>query len=212
MKTMYEFLTVGGMLAVTPGPNMIYVMTRSVVQGTKAGLISLAGVMLGYLTYMFGAAFGITTLFLAIPGAARILAACGAGYLIYLAWQTLRPGGRSPLQITAAPIERPHRLFVMGATTSLLNPKLALLFLSLLPQFIDYREGDVFRQSLTLGASLIIAFACTNAAVAAFSGRVAKFVAARPDWLLAQRCLMGALLFVLGVKMAVDAWHWSLPA
>jgi threonine/homoserine/homoserine lactone efflux protein len=209
---MYEFITVGGMLAITPGPNMVYVMMRSVSQGTKAGLISLAGVMLGYLTYMFGAAFGITTLFLAIPSAGRILAVCGACYLIYLAWQMLRPGGRSPLQIAAAPIERPHRLFVMGATTSLLNPKLALIFLSLLPQFIDYRAGGVFRQSLTLGSSLIIAFACANATVAASAGSVAKFLTTRPKWLFAQRCLMGTMLCLLGVKMAMDAWHWGLSA
>ena len=212
MRTMVEFITVGGMLAVTPGPNMVYVMMRSVSQGTKAGLISLAGVMLGYLTYMFGAAFGITTLFLAIPGAGRVLAVSGALYLLYLAWQMLRPGGRSPLQIEAASIERPRRLFAMGATTSLLNPKLALIFLSLLPQFIDYRAGGVFRQSLTLGFSLIFAFASVNTAVATFSGNLARFLSTRPTWLVAQRCVMGAMLFALGTKMALDAWHWNLSA
>jgi threonine/homoserine/homoserine lactone efflux protein len=209
---MYEFITVGGMLAVTPGPNMVYVMMRSVAQGTRAGFISLAGVMLGYLTYMFAAAFGITTLFLAIPGAGRMLAVCGSAYLMYLSWQMLKPGGRSPLQVAAASIERPHRLFMMGATTSLLNPKLALLFLSLLPQFIDYRAGDVFRQSLMLGLSLIIAFASVNAAVAAGAGNAAKFLATRPKWLHAQRCLTGTMLLVLGVKLALDAWHWGLTA
>ncbi|SKC96017.1 Threonine/homoserine/homoserine lactone efflux protein [Burkholderia sp. CF099] len=212
MRTMVEFITVGGMLAVTPGPNMVYVMMRSAAQGTKAGLISLAGVMLGYLTYMFGAAFGITTLFLAIPGAGRVLAVFGALYLLYLAWQMLRPGGRSPLQIEAASIERPRRLFAMGATTSLLNPKLALIFLSLLPQFIDYRAGGVFRQSLTLGFSLIFAFASVNTAVATFSGNLARFLSTRPNWLGVQRCVMGAMLFALGAKMALDAWHWNLSA
>jgi threonine/homoserine/homoserine lactone efflux protein len=188
---------------------MVYVMSRSVGQGQKAGLISLAGVMLGYLFYMFGAAFGITALFVAIPGACRGLAACGALYLLYLAWQALRPGGRSPLQIREVQAERPHRLFAMGAATSLLNPKLALIFLSLLPQFIDYRAGSVLQQSLTLGGSLIIAFASVNALVALSSGRMAGLIAHRPRWLLAQRWLMGAMLMLLGVRMVIDAWHWT---
>src|SRR5579863_6259310 len=136
--SIYGFLAVGGMLAVTPGPNMIYVMSRSIAQGRTAGLISLAGVMLGYLSYMFGAAFGITAFFLSVPYAASILAAVGAAYLLYLGWQAVKPGGRSPLEVRDLRHEEPHRLFAMGATTSLLNPKLAMIFLSLLPQFIDY--------------------------------------------------------------------------
>ncbi|HBO82683.1 MAG TPA: lysine transporter LysE, partial [Cupriavidus sp.] len=132
MRTMYEFMAVGGLLAITPGPNMVYVMARSVSQGTRAGLTSLAGVMLGYMTYMLSAAFGISALFLAIPGAARLLAIAGAAYLLYMAWQMLKPGGRSPLQVQATQAERPRRLFTMGAMTSLLNPKLALVFLSIL--------------------------------------------------------------------------------
>jgi threonine/homoserine/homoserine lactone efflux protein len=95
----------------------------------------------------------------------------------------------------------------MGATTSLLNPKLAMIFLSLLPQFIDYREGDVLRQSLVLGSSLIIAFASVNCVVAVCSGSMATFLSRRPRLLLVQRWVMGAVLFVLGTSMVVDAWR-----
>ncbi|MBJ9675591.1 LysE family translocator [Burkholderia gladioli] len=207
MGTMIEFVAVGGMLAVTPGPNMVYVMSRSVSQGPRAGLTSLAGVMLGYLTYMFGAAFGLTAIFLTIPGAARVLAAAGALYLLYLSWQAVRPGARSPFEVNARQAERPRRLFAMGAATSLLNPKLAMLFLSLLPQFIDYQAGDVFRQSMLLGASLVIAFAAVNGAVAIGSGSLAGFLAKRPNWLRAQRWVMGLMLFSLAAKMALDIWR-----
>lgn len=195
------------MLAVTPGPNMVYVMSRSVSQGPRAGLTSLAGVMLGYLTYMFGAAFGLTAIFLTIPGAARVLAAAGALYLLYLSWQAVRPGARSPFEVNARQAERPRRLFAMGAATSLLNPKLAMLFLSLLPQFIDYQAGDVFRQSMLLGASLVVAFAAVNGAVAIGSGSLAGFLAKRPNWLRAQRWVMGLMLFSLAAKMALDIWR-----
>lgn len=207
MKAMYEFLAVGGLLAVTPGPNMVYVMARSVSQGSRAGLISLAGVMLGYLSYMLGAAFGISALFLAIPGAARVLAACGAGYLLFMAWQMLKPGGRSPLQVDAVSAERPRKLFAMGAMTSLLNPKLALVFLSILPQFIDHEAGNVLHQSLVLGLALTAAFASVNALVAISSARVAALMANRPGWLLAQRWMVGGLLVVLGSRMVIQAWN-----
>lgn len=214
MRTMVEFMAVGGLLAITPGPNMVYVMARSVSQGTRAGLISLGGVMLGYLSYMLSAALGISALFLAIPGAGRLLAIAGATYLLYLAWQILRPGGRSPLQVAAADAvqaERPRRLFAMGAMTSLLNPKLALIFLSILPQFIDYQSGHVFRQSFGLGLALTAAFASVNAFVAVSSGRAAALIANHPRWLLVQRWGVGCVLVLLGSRMALEAWRWPAP-
>ena len=110
--SLYEFLIVGGMLAVTPGPNMVYVMSRSIAQGRAAGLISLAGVMVGYFFYMFGAAFGITALFLKVPYAGSALAGAGVAYLLYLAWQALKPGGRSPFEIRELPGEPPLRLLI----------------------------------------------------------------------------------------------------
>ncbi|CAB3741413.1 hypothetical protein LMG24238_06759 [Paraburkholderia sediminicola] len=203
--SIYGFLAVGGMLAVTPGPNMIYVMSRSIAQGRTAGLISLAGVMLGYLFYMFGAAFGITAFFVSVPYAASVLGAGGAAYLFYLAWQAVKPGGRSPLEVRELPREQPRRLFAMGATTSLLNPKLAMIFLSLLPQFINYQDGSVLRQSLVLGSSLIVAFASVNGFVAVCSGSMAKFLSSRPGLLQAQRWTMGVVLVALGAHMTVDA-------
>ncbi|KWI46810.1 lysine transporter LysE [Burkholderia ubonensis] len=203
--SMYGFLMVAGMIAVTPGPNMVYVMSRSIAQGRTAGLVSLAGVMLGYLFYMFGAAFGITALFLSVPYAGSVLGAVGAVYLFYLAWQAVKPGGRSPLEVRDLPREQPRRLFAMGAATSLLNPKLAMIFLSLLPQFINDHDGSVLRQSLVLGSSLIVAFALVNGFVAVCSGALATFLASRPGLLLAQRWSMGVMLLALGAHMTTDA-------
>lgn len=203
--SMYQFLAVGGMLAITPGPNMIYVMSRSIAQGRGAGLISLAGVMLGYLFYMFSAAFGITALVLKVPGASAILGAAGAAYLLYLAWQAVKPGGRSPFEVRQLPEEPPLRLLAMGATTSLLNPKLAMLFISLLPQFIDHGLSDVFGQSLRLGSLLIAAFALANGCVAVASSEMASFLKGRPGLMLAQRWVMGAMLGGLGISLAMDA-------
>ncbi|WP_162070277.1 LysE family translocator [Burkholderia sp. THE68] len=203
--SMYQFLAVGGMLAITPGPNMVYVMSRSVAQGRAAGLISLAGVMLGYLFYMFSAAFGITALVLKVPGASAVLGAAGSMYLVYLAWQAVKPGGRSPFQVRQLTQEPPLRLLAMGATTSLLNPKLAMLFISLLPQFIDHTRNDVMGQSLMLGSLLIAAFALANGLVAVGSSGIANFLSGRPSLLLAQRWVMGAMLAGLGISLGVNS-------
>ena len=123
-------------MVLTPGPNMVYLISRSISQGRVAGLISLGGVALGFVFYMLCAAFGITAIVMAVPYAYDTLRVAGALYLLYLAWQALRPGGRSPFQVRDLPKDSPRRLFAMGFLTNLLNPKIAVMYLSLLPQFI----------------------------------------------------------------------------
>ncbi|MHC2584474.1 threonine/homoserine/homoserine lactone efflux protein [Bradyrhizobium diazoefficiens] len=129
-------------LVLTPGPNMIYLISRSITQGPAAGIVSLGGVALGFVFYMLCAAFGITALLLAVPFAYDALRFAGAGYLLWLAWQAVKPGGRSPFQVKQLAIDSPRKLFAMGFVTNLLNPKIAMLYLALLPQFIDPAAGS----------------------------------------------------------------------
>lgn len=192
-------------MVLTPGPNMIYLISRSICQGRIAGLISLGGVALGFVVYMLCAAFGITVLLLAVPYAYEALCYGGAAYLLYLAWQTLKPGGRSPFQVRALPQDSPRKLFTMGFVTNLLNPKIAMLYLSLLPQFIAPERGDVLMQSLLLGVTQIGISISVNAMIALAAGSIAGFLGTRPLWLLAQRWLMGTVLAGLAVKMALEA-------
>src|SRR5688572_9764091 len=98
-------------MVLTPGPNMIYIISRSITQGRIAGLISLAGVVLGFVFYMLCAAFGITALVMAVPYAYDALRFGGALYLLYLAWQAVKPGGRSPFNVKALPKDSPRKLF-----------------------------------------------------------------------------------------------------
>src|ERR1700685_637668 len=90
---LFGFALVALGLVLTPGPNMMYVVSRSVCQGGRAGLVSLGGVGVGFLIYMVAAACGVTGLLLAVPLAYAALRSAGACYLLYLAWQALRPGG-----------------------------------------------------------------------------------------------------------------------
>src|SRR5262245_43106454 len=138
-------------MVLTPGPNMIYLISRSISQGRLAGLISLGGVALGLVFYMPSAAFGVTALPFAVPYSYAALRLAGAAYLLWLAWQAVRPGGQSPFRVHTLPADGPGKLFAMGLLTYLLNPKIAMLYLSLLPQFIDPAQGNVLAQSIVLG-------------------------------------------------------------
>ncbi|MEM5451311.1 LysE family translocator [Paraburkholderia guartelaensis] len=191
-------------MALTPGPNMIYLISRSICQGRKAGLISLGGVALGFVFYMLCAAFGITALLMAVPFAYDALRLGGALYLFWLAWQALKPGGRSPFQVRELPADRPRKLFLMGFVTNLLNPKIAILYLSLLPQFIDPHHGSVLAQSIVLGSVQIVLSISVNAAVAMTAGTIAAFLGDRPGWLKLQRWLMGTVLAGLAVRIAAE--------
>jgi threonine/homoserine/homoserine lactone efflux protein len=205
LSALLAFTLVSLGIVLTPGPNMIYVISRSITQGRSAGLISLGGVALGFVVYMLCAAFGITALLLAVPYAYDALRFTGAAYLIYLAWQALKPGGRSPFHVKTLAIDSPRKLFAMGFVTNLLNPKIAMLYLALLPQFIDPDAGSVLTQSLLLGAIQIVISICINAGIAMAAGTIALFLGARPGWALLQRYLMGTVLAGLAVRMAVEA-------
>ncbi|AWC22608.1 Leucine efflux protein [Aminobacter sp. MSH1] len=192
-------------MVLTPGPNMIYLVSRSLSQGPTAGLISLGGVALGFVVYMLCAAFGITALVLAVPYAYDVIRFAGAAYLLWLAWQAIRPGGRSPFHVRQLPKDRPRKLFAMGFLTNLLNPKVAVLYLSLLPQFIDPADGSVLTQLLVLGSIQIAISITVNAIIAISAGSISTFLAASPGWLAIQRWLMGTVLAGLAVKMATEA-------
>jgi threonine/homoserine/homoserine lactone efflux protein len=192
-------------IALTPGPNMIYLISRSITQGPAAGSVSLGGVALGFAFYMLCAAFGITALLFAVPYAYDALRFAGATYLLWLAWQALKPNGRSPFQVTKLKVDGPRKLFAMGFVTNLLNPKIAMLYLALLPQFIDPAQGSVLTQSLALGSIQIAISVSVNALIALTAGSIALFLGARPTWLLVQRWLMGTVLAGLAMKMALEA-------
>ncbi|MFA7413095.1 MAG: LysE family translocator [Rhizobium sp.] len=192
-------------MVLTPGPNMIYLVSRSICQGPAAGLISLGGVALGFVFYMLMSALGITVLVMAVPFAYDALKLAGAAYLLWLAWQALRPGGRSPFQVRDLPKDSPRKLFMMGLVTNLLNPKAAVLYLSLLPQFIHPENGSVFLQSVVLGFTQISISISVNAMIAMMAGSIALFLAGRPFWMVVQRWLMGTVLAGLAFRMATEA-------
>ncbi|MBR1217377.1 LysE family translocator [Bradyrhizobium sp. U87765 SZCCT0131] len=202
--SLLAFTLVAFAMVLTPGPNMIYLLSRSITQGPMAGLVSLGGVALGFVVYMLSAAFGITAFMMAVPYAYDALRFAGAAYLLWMAWQALKPNGRSPLEVKTLSIDSPRRLFTMGFLTSLLNPKIAMLYLALLPQFIDPAHG-VLGQSVVLGMIQIVVSVSVNALISLTAGSIALFFRTRPTWLKLQRWLMGTVLAGLALRMALEA-------
>ncbi|RQS37442.1 LysE family translocator [Burkholderia sp. Bp8992] len=205
LPTLFAFGLVALGMVLTPGPNMIYLVSRSICQGRRAGLVSLGGVALGFVFYMVCAALGITALVMTVPYAYDALRFAGALYLAYLAWQALKPGGRSAFQVRQLPHDSRVRLFAMGFVTNLANPKIAVMYLSLLPQFISPGHGSVLAQSLVLGCVQIAVSVSVNALIACMAGSIAGFLAGRPFWASVQRWLMGTVLAGLAVRIALES-------
>jgi len=166
--------------------------------------MSLAGVATGFIIYLLCAAFGITALVMAVPYAYDSLRLVGAAYLLYLAWQAIRPNGRSPFELRELKPDGPRRLFAMGLFTNLLNPKAAVLYLSLLPQFVEPANGTMLTQLLALGLTQMLISVSVNGAIVLSAAGIARVLAQRPRWQLVQRWMMGTVLGALAVRMAVE--------
>ncbi|MFF5532407.1 LysE family translocator [Streptomyces cinerochromogenes] len=191
-------------MVLTPGPNMIYLVSRSITQGRRAGIISLGGVALGFMMYLLAANLGLSVVFLAVPELYVAVKLAGAAYLAYLAWNALKPGGVSVFDPQDVPHDSPRKLFTMGLMTNLLNPKIAIMYLSLIPQFIDLDRGHVLLQGIILGSFQIVVSIAVNLTIVLAAGTIAVFLSRRPSWLKVQRYMMGTVLGALAITLAID--------
>jgi threonine/homoserine/homoserine lactone efflux protein len=181
---------------------MIYCISRTLCQGRAAGLMSLAGVLLGFLVHLVAATLGLTALLMAVPLAFDAIRLAGAAYLLWLAWQAVKPGGAGPFQARELPVDPPATLFRMGFITNLLNPKVAMFYLSFFPQFLDPERGSVLLQSLQLGAVQIGVSGSVNALLVLGAGAITAFLSRSRGWLMAQRWIMGGVLGALALRIA----------
>lgn len=194
-------LTALGMV-LTPGPNMMYLVSRSISQGRGAGLISLGGTAAGFLIYMTMANLGLAVVFVLVPWLFMAFKAVGAAYLGYLAWQALKPGGRGLFETHTLDRDSAGRLFRMGLITNLLNPKAAIMYLALIPQFIDPARGHTIAQGFLLGGVQITVSMVVNAAIVIAAGSIASLIARRPSWATWQRRITGTLLGAVALMLA----------
>ena len=156
------FLLASFVLAVTPGPGVVYIVARTLAHGRLAGLSSVAGVALGNLGNALGASLGLAALFAVSATAFTVVKFAGAAYLVYLGWQALR----RPVAGVAAPVvaqAHASRIFREGFFVALLNPKTTLFFAAFLPQFIDATAAPM-AQTVALGVLFVLMAGCTDSA------------------------------------------------
>ena len=158
-------------LLVVPGPAVLYVVTRSVAQGRRAGLISVLGVHVGSVVHVAAAALGLSALLASSATAFGVVKVLGAGYLIWLGARKLLR--REDVTVEdVAPVSQ-RRLFTQGIVVNVLNPKTAIFFLAFLPQFVNPARGPVAPQILVLGVSFIVLGMLSDGAYALLAGALA---------------------------------------
>ncbi|MDO5972042.1 LysE family translocator [Flavivirga aquimarina] len=190
-------------MVLSPGPNMIYLISRSLSQGEKAGIISLFGVMCGFLFHILMVSLGLTAIFFAVPYAYSIVKFLGVGYLLYLAYNTVTSKNKIFDADNNLKSDKPLKLFNIGLLTNVLNPKMAVFYLSFFPQFIKPEYGSIFSQSFQLGIIQIIISFSVNFLIVISAAKMSKWFSKKPIWLRVQKWFMASVLTGLAVKMAL---------
>lgn len=204
LETWLLFCLACAALAATPGPNMLFLVSRTLAQGRAAGFVSLAGTSTGFALHALAAALGLTALLAAVPVAFEIVRWAGAIYLAWLAIVTWR-GSDEPEPGVAAPRVAPGAMYRQGLLTSVLNPKLAVFQLALFPQFVDPARGSVLSQGLVLALTqLVIVVAGDSACVFAATG-ARRFFARRPSFGRWSKRALAGVFAVLAARLAVQA-------
>ena len=196
------------LLVLTPGPNLLYLLSRTLAQGRSAGLVSLAGTASGFVVHIVAASLGLSAVFLAVPVVYDALRWIGAGYLLWLAFDAVRSGTNGGaggiFAPRALPQAAPTKLFQMGLITSILNPKVALFYLALFPQFVEPARGSVLCQSLILGLVQVVIAVIGDALFILAAARMARWFADRPFWAAVQRWLLASVFAGIAAKLAFD--------
>ena len=190
-------------MVLSPGPNMIYLISRSLSQGKKAGIVSLLGVMCGFLFHILMVSFGLTAIFFAVPYAFVIVKFLGVGYLLYLAYNTIKSKNKIFDADQNLKSDKPLKLFNIGLLTNILNPKMAVFYLSFFPQFIKPEHGSILGQSFQLGITQILISFLVNFLIVISAAKMANWFSKKPIWLRIQKWFMTSVLTGLAVKMAL---------
>jgi threonine/homoserine/homoserine lactone efflux protein len=187
-------------LVLTPGPVVLYIVTRSVDQGRKAGLVSVLGSELGNLCHVAAAALGLSAILLTSTLAFDLVKYLGAAYLIYLGIRKLR--SKDEVVSDEVKHEPLRRIFSQGVVVAVLNPKTALFFFAFLPQFVDPALGNITLQVLILGLIMVGLATLTDSLYALSAGTAGRWLRGSLRYLRFQRYFTGTVYIGLGLTAA----------
>jgi threonine/homoserine/homoserine lactone efflux protein len=191
--TLLVFALAAGLLVVIPGPNHIYIVTRSLAQGRRVGLASAFGVETGTLVHITAAAIGLSALIASSAIAFNFVRYLGAAYLAYLGLRALLTDHAPQLEDGSQRAGSARRAYLDGILVNVLNPKVALFFLALLPQFVDANRGAAATQILVLGFVVFVIATTSDVAYALAAGALGGWLRSRPGFARRQRFLTGGI-------------------
>lgn len=203
--TLLTFAAAALALAVTPGPDMLMVLTRSVAQGRLAGLVATLGISLGCYVHAAIAGLSLSGVLILAPYAFEAIRWIGAAYLLWLGWQALRGSGGLQLGDQAAPRIALWAVLRQGFLCNVLNPKVALFFLALFPQFMEPNPDTALAQAIVLANVLNVAGSLVLVPVALLAGRFGDWLRRRPGFLKWQNRLLGLVFAGFALRLAFDA-------
>lgn len=205
LTTLLTFALAALALAVTPGPDMLMVLTRSVAQGRLAGIVSTIGICLGCYVHAVIAGLSLSGVLVLAPYAFDAIRWLGAAYLLGLGWQALRGSGGLQMPQQAAPRLAPWAVLRQGFLCNVLNPKVALFFLALFPQFMEPDPDTALLQAVVLASILNVAGCLVLVPVALLASRFGDWLRRRPAFLTWQNRLLGLVFAGLALRLAFDS-------
>src|ERR1043165_2645713 len=197
----YLFLTVSLLINLSPGPDMIYTAARSLSQGIRAGIFSALGIFAGCMFHLTAAVFGLSKIIEESVLLFSIIKYAGAAYLIYLGIRSLLNKKKNETGIKELPRLSDLKIFTQGLITNLLNPKVAIFFLSFLPQFIDPHSIHIKEQIAFLGLWFDVQGCLILTIVSILTGTFSKLLQQKKNFWNWQEKITGMILIGLGIKM-----------
>ncbi len=198
LETLLVFTIAAFIMNLSPGPSNLYVMSRSVAQGSTAGAIAACGLAVGSLAHVAAAAFGLSAVFVYSPVAYTVLKLLGAGYLIYLGLNYLFSKSEVPMAPRRVAKRTYPKILRESVLVEATNPKTALFFLAFLPQFVDIAAGPPAPQLLLLGFIVTLTAIPCDLLVAYSSSKISRWLLGRADARRIQEQISGTILIGLG--------------
>jgi threonine/homoserine/homoserine lactone efflux protein len=196
------FLSAALLLAVAPGPGMLYVLARSLGGGRREGLLSALGTFFGGMVHVFAAAAGVSIILARSAVAFAAVKYLGAAYLLFLGIRMNIDARKKEDEVFLAEVSRSRNPFWQGVMTEVLNPKTALFFLSFIPQFVDRGHGHVFIQFVLLGTFSVTLNTVADIVVTFLAGPLGQRIRGSERFRRRQRTLTGAVMISLGTYLA----------
>jgi threonine/homoserine/homoserine lactone efflux protein len=198
------FISAALLLAIAPGPGMLYVLARSLAGGKREGVLSAFGTFLGGMVHVFAAALGVSIILAKSATAFATVKYVGAAYLGFLGIRMILDARKDTVEISMREVTPKRNPLWQGVATEVLNPKTALFFLSFIPQFVVRANGHVFLQFVTLGTISVVLNTTADLIVIALAGPLGEKIRSSAKFRRRQRTTTGAIMIGLGTYLATS--------